>query len=77
MRYLASEALTPAQLAQRLRLRPPTVIHHLKELRLAGLVQIQVDEKKDKRYAARLDTIRSAFGDLDELLHGGEKGEGI
>jgi len=72
LRYLTSEALTPAQLAQRLRLRAPTVIHHLKGLRLAGLVQIQVDEEKDKRYAARLDTIRSAFGDLDELLRSGE-----
>jgi DNA-binding transcriptional ArsR family regulator len=72
LRYLTSETLTPAQLAQRLRLRAPTVIHHLRELRLAGLVQIRVDEEKDKRYAARLETIRSAFGDLDELLRSRE-----
>ena len=72
LRHLATEALTPAQLAQRLRLRAPTVIHHLRELRLVGLVQVQVDEEKDKRYAARLDTIRSAFGDLDHLLRGGD-----
>ena len=34
LRYLAQEPLAPAELARRLRLRPPTVIHHLDALRL-------------------------------------------
>lgn len=48
LRYLEKEPHTPSQLARKLRLRAPTVIHHLTELRLAGLVQISV--KGDTRF---------------------------
>ena len=44
LRYLSDQPQTPSQLARRLRLRPPTVIHHLSALRLAGLVYISLDE---------------------------------
>jgi len=57
LRYLAREPLTPSGLAQRLRLRPPTVIHHLQSLRLAGLVQITISENNERAYAARLDAL--------------------
>ena len=46
LHYLTLEPRTPAQLARQLRLRAPTVIHHLKALRLAGLVQLRVGEDK-------------------------------
>lgn len=48
LRYLEDEPHTPSQLARKLRLRAPTVTHHLNELRLAGLVQISV--KGDTRF---------------------------
>ncbi len=69
LRYLAGEPLTPAELARRLRLRIPTVTHHLKTLRLAGLVQLTVDEHKDeKRYAARRGAVAAMFATLERFL---------
>ena len=69
LNYLAEEALTPAQLARRLRLRAPTVIHHLKALRLAGLVQLTLGEdKQDRRYAARPEAVRAAYDSLQGFL---------
>jgi len=56
LRYLAKEPLTPTELARRLRLRIPTVMHHLHALRLAGLVQITIaagEEKERKCYGLR------------------------
>jgi len=57
LRYLAHENLTPAELARRLRLRAPTVTHHLRSLRLAGLVHVTVGTKHESRYTARLESI--------------------
>ncbi len=57
LRYLFEGSLTPAELARRLRLRAPTVTHHLKTLRLAGLVHITFEEKGEKRYASRLSAV--------------------
>jgi DNA-binding transcriptional ArsR family regulator len=69
LNYLASEPLTPTQLARRLRLRSPTVIHHLKTLRLAGLVQLTLGEDKQERpYAARPGAVRVACDLLQGFL---------
>lgn len=71
LRYLMDKPLTPSQLARKLRLRAPTVVHHLNELRLAGLVQLTVDtpEKKgDRRYAARAEAIPRVFEALQAFL---------
>ena len=38
LRTMIAEPLTQADIARRLRLRPPTISHHLKSLRIAGLV---------------------------------------
>jgi DNA-binding transcriptional ArsR family regulator len=56
LRYLAHASLTPAEIARRLRLRPPTVTHHLSALRLAGLVHMHL-EKDERRYTARLEAL--------------------
>ena len=67
MRYLSDEPLTPAELARRLRLRAPTLTHHLRALRLAGLVQLTLGEgKRDRLYAARPEAITNTC----ELLEG-------
>jgi DNA-binding transcriptional ArsR family regulator len=71
LRYLMDKPLTPSQLARRLRLRAPTVVHHLNELRLAGLVQLTVDtpeRKGDRRYAARAEAIPRVFDALQAFL---------
>lgn len=67
MRHLANENLTSAELAKRLRLRAPTVIHHLDELRIAGLVNIDLEEGK-KCYTARKEAIGSTFLNLESYL---------
>jgi DNA-binding transcriptional ArsR family regulator len=63
LRYLARENITPAELSRRLRLRAPTVTHHLNALRLAGLVYLTLEEKNQRRYATRMDAI-------DEMVFG-------
>lgn len=73
---LSHEALTPSELARRLRLRAPTVTHHLKILRLAGLVQLTLGEARTtKCYAARPDGVATACASLKEFLEKGEHGE--
>lgn len=64
LRYLQTQPLTPSELARRLRLRAPTVIHHLNELRLAGLVQLTLaspENRNDRRYTARRETLTHTF----------------
>ncbi|GAB4475605.1 MAG: hypothetical protein Kow00124_16800 [Anaerolineae bacterium] len=71
LRYLTDESLTPTQLARRLRLRAPTVIHHLSMLRVAGLVQVTVS-KKEKIYALRKDGVEAVCRSLKGFLETGE-----
>jgi DNA-binding transcriptional ArsR family regulator len=68
MRYLNEESLTPTEIARRLRLRAPTVTHHLSALRLAGLVHLSLDAGNEKCYAARLEAIQAACAHLIEFL---------
>lgn len=65
LRYLTDEPRTPAELARLLRLRAPTVIHHLDALRLARLVVITL-EVEGKRYAMRPDAVDA----VDLMLRG-------
>ena len=75
LRDLCQESLTPAQIARRLRLRAPTVTHHLKILRLAGLVQMTlVDEKQPRSYAARQEAVSVACDSLKSFLRPGGDG---
>ena len=74
LHYLTQDPQPPSQLARRLRLRLPTVMHHLKTLRLAGLVQVTLGEGKEvKRYAPRAGTIESAFATLQRFLKEGQE----
>ncbi len=72
LRYLTDEPLTPAELARRLRLRPPTVLHHLDALRLARLVIVTLDHE-GKRYAVRPDAVAAMCGLLNRFLAGREE----
>jgi DNA-binding transcriptional ArsR family regulator len=72
LHYLTAEPLTPAELSRRLRLRAPTVTHHLKTLRLAGLLRLSFEKGKEKRYSARSEAIAAAFDSLRYFLEEGE-----
>jgi DNA-binding transcriptional ArsR family regulator/Skp family chaperone for outer membrane proteins len=68
IRYLSQEPLSPAQLSRRLRLRPPTVVHHLEVLRLAGLVRLNLEVPEERKYAARLEGLEDTFKNMTEFL---------
>jgi DNA-binding transcriptional ArsR family regulator len=69
LRYLVEQELTPSELARRLNLRAPTVTHHLKELRLAGLINLTL-RGQEKLYRARLGALDSIHADLKGFLKG-------
>jgi DNA-binding transcriptional ArsR family regulator len=68
LRHLAEEPMSPAQLARRLRLRAPTVIHHLDVLRMAQLVHLTLGAGEKRRYAARPRAVAATFGALEGFL---------
>ena len=68
LRYLSNNPQTPSQLAQKLRLRAPTVIHHLNALRLAGLVYVSLDAEEEKRYTVRGTAVKDTFDILEKFL---------
>jgi len=72
VRYLAGEDLTPADLARKLRLRAPTVVHHLNELRLAGLVHITIQEGGKKRYTSRQEALGNFYHNLQDFIQIGD-----
>ena len=72
LRYMAHESLTPAEISRRLRLRPPTVTHHLSALRLAGLVQLRLEED-ERRYTARLEVLEGLTAQILRFI--GQNGE--
>lgn len=77
LRLLASEPMAAAELAKRLRLRTPTVMHHLRALRLAGLIQITLPSKSKKEknlYAYRPSAMLEAAEMLKEFLSPEEGG---
>lgn len=69
LRYLSAEPHTPTELANKLRLRPPTVIHHLHTLRLAQLVYV-AHTPDGRRYAARAEAVDETLGNLRQFLNG-------
>lgn len=68
IRYLSQEPLSPAQLTRRLRLRPPTVGHHLEGLRLAGLVKLNLEVPGERKYATRIEGLEDTFANIKEFL---------
>ena len=72
LRYLMAGPSTPAELARKLRLRPPTVIHHLHILRLASLIQLTLEGGERRRYAARPEMIQISCAALSDFLEQGD-----
>jgi len=71
LHYLTHESLTPSEIARKLQLRPPTVTHHLKELRLAGLVELSLLHEEN-RYTARKQALNAVYENLNAFLQGEE-----
>lgn len=71
IRYLTHEPLSPAQLSRRLRLRPPTVVHHLEVLRLAGLVRLNLEIPGERKYAARSEGLDDTFSNITDFFKAG------
>lgn len=74
LRYLTHENLSPTELARKLRLRAPTVTHHLRALRLAGLVHITLGAEHVNRYTSRLESINDLFVQINNYLVEENKG---
>lgn len=70
LRYLQESPRTPSELARILRLRPPTVIHHLNNLRLAGLVFVTVSPEAERRYTIRNEGLEDTIANFQEFLSG-------
>jgi len=70
LRYLADSPQTPTQLARSLRLRTPTVVHHLLALRSAGLVQVNISPQGERHYATRTEGFLSTQDHLEKFVNG-------
>jgi DNA-binding transcriptional ArsR family regulator len=68
LRYLSEGPQTPSTLARRLRLRAPTVTHHLNALRLAGLVEILLREEGERTYTLRREALHDTLSLLVDFL---------
>jgi DNA-binding transcriptional ArsR family regulator len=51
-----------------LRLRAPTVTHHLHSLRLAGLVRFVMRGKHERLYFARIESVKQTYALLKTFL---------
>ncbi|MFN2144741.1 MAG: ArsR/SmtB family transcription factor [Anaerolineales bacterium] len=68
LRYLLQEQLTPAELARRLRLRAPTVTHHLHTLKAAGMVHFVRKGKNEHLYYAKMESVKELYMMLKDFL---------
>lgn len=78
LRLLAVEPRTPQALARELKLSLPTVSHHMRELRLAGLVRLEahIQEKgRENRYTVRWPSAMRAFEELERFVMSDEDGK--
>jgi DNA-binding transcriptional ArsR family regulator len=68
LRAVGETPMTQAEIARKLRLRPPTISHHLKSLRLAGLIAYVGTEKGETRFAARAQQVEESCAALKDFL---------
>jgi DNA-binding transcriptional ArsR family regulator len=68
LRAIIAEPLTQADIARRLRLRPPTISHHITRLRIAGLVAYTGTGSSETRYGARVQQLDQTLASLKEFL---------
>lgn len=70
LKTLTVEPLTQADIARRLRLRPPTISHHLKSLRIAGLIAYIGAGEGETRYGVRMAQVNQTCEQMKAFLGG-------
>jgi len=70
LRYLAKSPRTATQLSRALRLRPPTVLHHLNQLRMAGMVQIIINDEGERQFSPRYEGFDNTIDLLQHFVQG-------
>jgi DNA-binding transcriptional ArsR family regulator len=74
LRLLAAEPRSPQSLAIELKLSLPTVSHHIRELRVAGLIRLEIAGKgRESRYTVRWPSAERAFRQLEEFVTAGRE----
>lgn len=74
LRLIAAEPRSPQSLAIELKLSLPTVSHHIRELRVAGLVRWEIAGKgRESRYTVRWQSAERAFQQLEEFVAAGRE----
>jgi DNA-binding transcriptional ArsR family regulator len=69
LRLLAVEPRSPQSLAIELKLSLPTVSHHIRELRISGLIRIEMAGKgRESKYTVRWPSAKRAFQQLEEFV---------
>jgi len=79
LRLVAERPMGAAELARSLRLRTPTVLHHIHGLRLSGLVRISFADAEKKHRALlslRLQGVQGVMTMLEEFLRPSSEGAG-
>jgi DNA-binding transcriptional ArsR family regulator len=64
LRLLAEQPRAPQEMAREIKLSLPTILHHLHELRLAGLVRLEVGDKGERMYYLRWQEAEDALNDV-------------
>jgi DNA-binding transcriptional ArsR family regulator len=68
LKLLRQEPHTPTDISKKLRLRPPTVSHHLQALRQVRLVRITLSEDDRRIYEFRPDGLNGVWDSLKDFL---------
>ncbi len=68
LRALYLQPMTQTDIAKTLRLRTPTISHHLKSLRIAGLISYLDSESGGMRYQARSAQVEDLYAELKGFL---------
>lgn len=69
LRLIAIEPRSLISLSQQVKLSLPTVSHHIRELRGAGLIRLEVGGKgRENRYTVRWQSAQAAFEELEQFV---------
>jgi DNA-binding transcriptional ArsR family regulator len=71
LRLLSTEPRSPQALANELKLSLPTVSHHMRELRVAGLARLEArmgEKGRENRYTVRWQSAEQAFAELEHFI---------
>lgn len=72
LRLLAEQPRPPQEMAREIKLSLPTILHHLHELRLAGLVRLEVGDKGARMYYLRWQEAEAALSAVRGFVKQGE-----